>query len=322
MRTLPLAVLAVAALGACHDSNVAEPAAPRATPAVNPEWVTGAARAALDASGRFIVPRAAASGEVDERQAVALGDAWMHQYGPLSQAALEQERGAPISLNNLELCGRPYYAASSYNPAADVPLPVRQLFGSWWLLSYCSAAGEAEVSLSVSALATNLSIESGRIKYPISSGTEFIWYGVPKSLGGLPVSPERAVAAAFQATHTAVSEVPTLVAPPRPNAPFSSLWHIALAQPASLRTTDGAMRSTRDLYIRYTGVLDEPTLAVAADVQPAASSFRIPPAIAMRIGASGKLERIAPAPGQESAPRSWTIVAQNGRPLAFEEVRP
>ena len=323
MRTLPLAVLAIAALAACRESNVAEPAASRVAPVVNPEWVNGAARAALDARGRFVLPRTAARGEIDEQQAVALGDAWLKQFGSMVLTTLEEERGSHIALETAQRCGPPLYAASSYGKLTDdIPLPVQQLHGSWWLLSYCNGSGEAQISLSVSALATNITLEDGRVRFPVSHGTEFIWYGIPNSLSGLPVSAERAVAAAFQATRVQVAEVPELVAPPRPNGPYSSLWHIVLERPATLRTTDGAARSTRDLYIRYTGVLDEPTLSVAADVQPAVSSFRIPPAVAMHVGAAGKLERIATVRGETPVPRSWTIARRTGRPLAFEEVRP
>jgi hypothetical protein len=82
------------------------------------------------------------------------------------------------------------------------------------------------------------------------------------------------------------------------------------------------MRSSRDLYVRYTGVLDEPTLSVAASAQPTSSSFKLPPRVAVRVGASGMLERVPPAAGETPVMRSWTIERQNGRPLVFEEVRP
>jgi len=315
-------VLVITATGACRESNEATSVATPATSAVRSEWVTGAARSALDASGRFVLPRPAMRGEIDERQAIALGNAWLKQFGPLVHKALEAERGGPIALETAQLCDGPLYASSSYKLTADVPLAVQQLHGSWWLLTYCNGSGVAEVSLSVSALATNLTLENGRIQYTIQRGTEFIWYGIPQSLSQLPVSAERAVAAAFGATRLPVAEVPELVAPPRPNAPFSSLWHLVLAQPAQLRSADGAMRSSRDLYVRYTGVLDEPTLSVAASAQPTSSSFKLPPRVAVRVGASGMLERVPPAAGETPVMRSWTIERQNGRPLVFEEVRP
>src|SRR5690349_20540143 len=123
-RTLVAAALA--ALAACQENNGAAPTMSTA-PAVQHEWVTGAAAAALDANGRFVLPRTPAPGEIDEHTAVALGDAWLKEFGSVVRTTLEEERGGRIALETAQRCGPPLYAASSYGSLTnDVPLPVQQ----------------------------------------------------------------------------------------------------------------------------------------------------------------------------------------------------
>lgn len=296
-RGVSLAALCMIALAACRDGTQGVPAAPSVgtRPRVDPAWVSGAARAAVDANGRFVLPRVAAPGEIDEQRAVALTTAWLNTFGAQVRAVLEEQHGRAIDIAGLRLCDRPYYAASSYGTlASDLPEAVRQLHGAWWLVTLCNSGGEATVSLAVSALATNVAIGDDHIRFPLSHGMEFVAFGIPQNYDGMPISAEQAAGAAFNVTGVPVTAVPELVAPPRPRAPYLAQWRLVLAQPVSFRSASGGSRASGELYVRYAGDSDEPILLIASATQPADVEVQLAAAVPFRRNAAGKLAPVSP----------------------------
>ena len=153
---------------------------PLPSPSAVASAVAGTAAASLDQSGRFARLQENASDELNAGQAIQLANAYAKQFLPLQHTFLEKERGgAKIDLKKISACGRPLYAASPFERLPEsVPAPDRRPYGSYWLVTLC-AEGTPQVSLAISAQATDLTIANGRIQFPFYYGNEFFSQGIP-----------------------------------------------------------------------------------------------------------------------------------------------
>jgi hypothetical protein len=132
------------------------------------------------------------------------------------------------------------YAASPFEPVTgNVPGAVKRRYGPWWLVGFCGNGGSIEVSVAVSSLATELSVENGRINFGRSDGNEFFTLGVPPewdSPAGL--SPERAVMRMSHRTRRRINDVPALIAAdPRVSYPQGAVWRVGLESPVRLHAS-------------------------------------------------------------------------------------
>jgi hypothetical protein len=86
--------------------------------------------------------------------------------------------------------------------------------------------------VAVSALATDLRVEQGEIRFPSVFGNEFKIVGVPAGWDGpIPISPERAIVMAGARSGRQVEAVPELVGPDLRRAyPQAAAWRLSLGR--------------------------------------------------------------------------------------------
>ena len=291
------ALVSVAA--SCGDRG--SPVEPGAA-GVDRSWVIGAAAAALDARGRFVLPAAPeATGELSRAQATALGAAYVTTFGPAGLLdAWEQDQGAAIDVAQLRPCPRTVYAATPYvAPADDVLVQIRRYVGAQWLVSLCDPAGASVVSVAVSALATDVRVEGGRIvTQPVQA---FFSVGIPAAVGEVPFAPAAAVDLAARATGRRITEVPVLVRAPIPYAAQVAKWRLVLDGPVWVRgTRSGVRRQVTELYVGFgeswhTTALQSPDPSAAAR-----DSLTTPPATPS--GPPGAAVALAARPGYSLQP--------------------
>lgn len=284
-----LRLILVMAGASCGD-----PVAPEAElplpPSVRP-WVTGAAAAALDRDGRFVMPDPVAPGPdpMIERSfaadlALAFIDTWVEDVDVGSVAGLsireyiERGHGGTVDWSNVRVEPRlAYFAKTPYEPLPDrLPQPYRRLFGPQYLVPMYEG-GTQVLSLSVAAYSADLAIdERGMVDLPPYYGNEFFPMGVADSLPfRVPLWPEEAVRIAAEATGAKVTEVPELIAPNRPKAPQGARWRLQFDRKVQVRRLDlGIVERVNTVYL---GVWYDPLRVVwslAADEQPASETFR------------------------------------------------
>lgn len=273
-------LLATVIVAGCNDGDVNTEPLP--TPSAVASAVVGEAAMGLNASGRFAVLQSNAEDELNSGQAVTLANAYTKQFLPYENKFLEKQRGGSIDLKSLGSCGRPLYAASAFEKLPDdVPLPQRRPFGAYWLVTMC-ARGVPQVSLAVSALATDVTIENGQIHYPFNHGGEFLTQGIPVGhQGEFPSTPEQAVVRAASFSNRHATNVPDLIMPwITQGVPQEARWHVVLDAPADVRNGS----KTQSTGVLYSGSVLEmsgratPTHFVADSEQPSTVSYSYIPA--------------------------------------------
>lgn len=187
---LAAAVMLVLSLVACSDRReLLGLVPPTPTLAQIRSSVVGNAAAHVDQNGQFQLDDPAPSGYpmLSAEEARALARVWVPQFAALHRTWLTKGRGAPIDFKLLTPCDRTMFASSPYEPMpTDVSAPVRRQFGPYWMVTLC-AHGDPQVSLAVSAWATDLKIVNGKIVFPTVSGNEFVAIGIrPNHAGGFP----------------------------------------------------------------------------------------------------------------------------------------
>lgn len=231
--------------------------------------------ARLDASGHFVD---AASGPASANRAVLsaaharqFAEIYAHDFGPGMRPTLEHDRGQSIDFSRLASCGRTFFAESQVDELpAEVSAPTRHMYGPWWLVTLCDPSGAAALSVAVSGFATDLTVSAGHLVFPYHSGSEFFPLGIPRGLGMLPLSPEKAVETIAASTGRIVSAPPRLIAPlPRDAAPQMARWQVALDRPAKARTLNSHRVISRQDYFIGRRRLGEPaTIQAPAPEQP------------------------------------------------------
>jgi hypothetical protein len=236
--------------------------------------VTGAAADAIRPNGQIqLAPPAGGADELTALEAVNFASAWTRDYAPMTRSWLEGTHGAAINFKTLKSCGRPLYARSAFSaPPQSIPGPYRRSHGPWWLVTFCDAAGSPSVSIAVSAWATELTMQAGKLRFPRISGDEIVAIGVPGGhVGEYPMPPEMAVEMAAQQAGKPIANVPDLVAPvPSDGPPQLARWHLTLAGPTTVRTSSGE-RATNEVFVgpTHVGGSDVATSAAAPE-QPVA----------------------------------------------------
>ena len=265
--------------GSACRSDLTGPTAPAL--AVKPEWVTGAAAAALDATGSFAYPPAMfahispARADSVARAVVAFE---IDIEGPVaSTGVLASDGGGPVHLSSLRACNRLFYVPNATGPLpAQVDSQTRRFAGSHYVRGMCSAPGEPELSVEVADAPSSITITAGAFVAPWVGNSEWSAFALPAALldHGLPVSPELAVSLVAQATGVRI------MAPPDPMQAYSGglmarypalcmIWHVVLERPVQVRGAV-ATYARSDLYVRRKGACGNGTIAIwaATDSQP------------------------------------------------------
>ncbi len=264
-------VALLAILVACSSDS--SPTEARPTPSAVRASVTGLAAAAVGQDGQIqlAAPPVGQERELTAAEALAFATAWTHDFAPITRPWLEKTHGAPINFKTLQGCGRALYARSAFNaPSQDIPAPYRRIHGPWWLVTFCDGLGSPSVSVAVSAWATDLTLQAGKLSFPRISGTEFVAVGVPLGhVGEYPMAPEVAVEVGAQQTGKRISSVPELITPlPGDGPPQLARWHLTLEAPSSVRSSSG-VRAVDEVFVSPTHIGDrEVATAAAAPDQP------------------------------------------------------
>lgn len=232
----------------------------------------------LDRNGRFpVAPTNLPADHLSGGQAQRFARQFGRQFGPMLSEGLEHERGAPIRFHKLEPCGRPLFAHSPYEALpATAPRLLRLAVGPHWLVTLCDPAGPA-IGVAVAALATDVSLQNGRLMLPGGQGGGFVPRGIPSAVESEVLSPERAAVAIAAMTGRHVSAVPELIGPRYGRSPHNSAWRVTLEAPAQVRTSRGAVRQVTELFARMRlQTRDNISILVAEEEQPAIEDVRIP----------------------------------------------
>lgn len=285
-------------VAACDDS--APPTALEPT-RVDQAWVVGEAAKALGALGQFLLPPPVQEpDEISAAQAVELATVWVRDFGPMNQGFFERFHRAAIDFASVKPCGRTLYAATPYDvvPAAAPP-EIHNLFGPYWLVTFCSWAGIPQLSIGVAAR-TELTVSDGHLVFPRRAGNDFKPDAIPPAVS-LPLSPERAAELAFEMTGRRIAHVPTLLEPGRGIYPQGARWNVQLESSVRLKTTSGRALLTDELYVGSNGVDDREAILVPAAVQPAVDTARFVTSLGGAVGA-------------------LPVAVLPGRPLRFERI--
>lgn len=250
-----LVLSCVIELTACTESS--QPTAAPVTRANAAAYVTGAAARSLNAEGQFVLPSPNLSGpypQLTKAQAVALATGILRDFARFIWKGIEAEHGAFIDSADLRPCPEVYYAESPYQPpGASVDRMHRNFAGPYWLVSFCSSAGVAQLSVPVAAYATNMILRNGHVGWTKDTrirGAETFPKGIP--LGTTyPVAPENAVELVASETGRRVKNVPELIQRTIGYPPQYAVWKLVLDAPVPVRVLATAAES--DDSVLYVG---------------------------------------------------------------------
>jgi len=317
MRTVPavtvrtvLLALTVGMASGCTDSPT------RVTPS-DPttirSQVVGQAQLALGSDGLFsqaALGSNAGPSEIPLGRARELAISFVKTFGPQFLRMMQNDHQGPIDLSALKPCGRVFLAVTPYEPLApETPQWVQRAHGSWWLVSFCGAQQDRQVSVAVSALATRMEVDqSGRLVYPPDDQSElFLVLGIPRALRELPPEPENAAVAAAVASGKRVSAVPRFIAPPLGNFPQLGHWENVLDGAANLPVNSHGVTASRSASTIYHGIetfADPPYSYATSQSQPATTDFVYP---------VGK-------PGPDEKKVVVTVKRRADMPLSFDKI--
>lgn len=225
---------------------------------------------AVGPDGLFRLPVAADPSLLSEVDATALAAGFVREFATRIPKTLEEQHGGPINFADLAPCGRRWLAASSYVGTDEVPpeesRALYEAIGPRWIVGFCEQQGRGATQLSVAVPAhtPNVRIENGKLLLG-NGGNALHVRGVPADWNGsLPLDPEHAAIAAYQATGRRVSSVPRLVGAPVDAVPQAAQWRMALAAAAggsSNRGGEASMQATRTLAgdVVFLGLATKPT---------------------------------------------------------------
>ena len=257
-RTVSHSVTLIAisvALG-CSERGTGSPRVSDADgPAAMGLLVAGEAADRLQPDGTFRLPsqRPSARPQIDEIRAREIASAFIATHLAGFRSALERDRGASIDVKSVTVCPRIFYAESAFEDLpSEVPGVYHRLYGPWWLATLCSPGGESVVALGISAYATELGIEAGKLTYPAISGGEFRVVGIPPGEDNrLPITPEAAVRRAAGMANRRITAIPRLLLRlPGSAYPQLAQWHLTLDSDAQLEIagTPGTVRG-KEIFV-------------------------------------------------------------------------
>jgi hypothetical protein len=304
-------------VGACRDADQeTESVAPRQISLAR-DFVTPELARNLDANGQFVLgpPPNEAAQTIDEVTAKELARLWVRDHAPFMRSTLERDRGAPIVLRTLAVCGRAFYAETVWELGGHLPF-IQRNFGSQWLVSLCAPDGSPQVSVAVSAHNTHLKIENDAIAWPTLgsgvNGGEFFATGIPIAAKALPVGPEQAVELAARMTGRRAAVVPRLIlVPPEVGPPQSSRWLVSLDLPATVvRTIDRRPIVSRDVFVGLTSFVERPP-----EVFVAAGEGDQPADIELRLSENAGVPSLIRVVRRAGAPARQEAVSAVGSPV-------
>ena len=248
---------------ACSDTSTAtEPGGRLAI-----SQVTEAVAAALTPEGRFVLASSVVNppGQLTEAEAKSIATRYVRDVAWTKLGDWTAAHGAAIQPEALTPCDRALYAASPYASLNGVNLSETAVrtFGAHWVVPMCGQAGQLQIVVSFSALATELTANLGSsrpLPWERSYGMSF---GIPVGAAGSMYSPEGAAVYAFTASGKRVNSVPELIMSPMPSSPVLVRWRIDLEAPITVTGTRSAVSRQRATLLigfgdtfRSSGLLD------------------------------------------------------------------
>lgn len=210
----------VALLSACDGTRL--PAGPARGP-LSANILTGDALAALTSDGRFQRRDVLAGSPVaalSRQQAEAMAAGYWKTFGRTMRSEVASRHGAPIEPDRLTPCGTSVIAEGPYEPPTPLELSsVRAFLGPQWVVPFCDG-NEAQLIVTVSALAAGLIPRGNMMASPEFVNTTFSFQGIPVGTQ-LVLAPEDAALAVARATGARVTTVPRLL---RADPPWSRWW--------------------------------------------------------------------------------------------------
>ena len=172
-------------------------------------------------------------------------------------------------------------------------IDVQRRIGPHWLVGFCDATGVLAVSVSLSALATDLEVTQGLKYLPDPRKGDFLSFGVPIGSSGAPMSPEQAAQLAATETKALISEVPDLQLPPFPLAPQLAMWHLQLDRSIALRgVQSGKQYVTSEVYVGYGNQFGRASLYFGDPLPEGARALEVSAATERGPATSASLRRI------------------------------
>jgi len=243
--------------------------------AVSPEWVTGPAAEALDATNHFIfAPLPTGSDELSRDEAITVAKAFYTTVATSAgnlRAALEEQHGGRIDFAALTPCGRMIPISAPFLPSVVPPEVqyVRNVMAAKYEVEFCDRNRIKAVGLDVS-VATQVTITpEGRLRFPllpIIYGNEFLAFGIPLrpvhdrpgSYGLWILSPEAAVQAVYTLLRTPIQSVPQatgclwLLNPCTEQA--ARLWRMEIAEPVLIRRQGATQDELAEVFYVQAGL--------------------------------------------------------------------
>jgi hypothetical protein len=271
------------AAGGCQDAT-----APIAVAQlrVRPEWVTGAAAAAVDSTTGLIRIATPPGQSIERLAADSIALAVLHGVltpNPLNMAPslLEKDRGGPIDFAHLHLCGGATYAWAPFASfPSSVPPFLQRAWSSHWALPVCGADGSAQVSIGVADSPRGYVVVADTFYRPadyldaLNQATEVT--GVPARFpSGLPLTPEEAIRAVYIATGERVATIPVAfnqITDGFGELPLCASWRMSVEAPVTVKgEATGAVWITAEFFVHHIPACFSDSIAVDAALpnQPA-----------------------------------------------------
>jgi len=276
VRRCSVAVLATLIVAtACREDtgSLTTPIAPAVEGALASVLTADAAtHLGVDGKLRLGGPAALGVPQIDSALAGKLAKVWAFSSASMVLNRLEQQYGANIDVSALRSCGETVYARSTFAllPPTEDPV-VRRGYGPYWIVTLCGAALDPEVSVAVSALATDLSVKNGRLTFPqgVPLGEYFHWLGIPIGQTSLPIPPETAALAGAQLAHRKIASVPELVITGI-DLPGLARWHLALDSASAVGDSHakGGITAAEHLYVSLNLASGKPLTTTPSATQP------------------------------------------------------
>jgi hypothetical protein len=263
---------ACVAVGACTDATAPTGVARWRA---QPQWVTGAAAAALDSVTGLISLSNPPGAYVSQLAADSVVRAVLPiVISPVSMAPaeLESDRGGPIDFAHLHLCGTatyewvPFGAFPSMIPPAEA-----SAYSAQWAIPVCGADGTAQISIGISDSPRRFTVADDTLQGINSAELNgaFNLAGVPARYpSGLPLTPERAIEAVFDATGKQITTVPIAYdqyADGFGQLPLCASWRMSVEAPVTVEgETSGTVWTTSEFFVRDVPACFSDSVAVFA----------------------------------------------------------
>jgi hypothetical protein len=213
-----------------------------------------------------------------QASAFALGMTRQLSTSPTFRGLFEGGHGAAIDFDHLGADPRVEFADCPYLETPSTWPGYRRRPAAPVYLIRILSNGEPALSVSVSVLATDVSIVAGQvIAKADTTGGEFFYSATPIVAGPgwhSPIGPEQAVALVAQASGARIAAVPTLLKPERIYSIAFARWHLVLDRAVTFRSvTTGALSSTNEVYVGVPTAenarsFDSPVMYVPSANQP------------------------------------------------------